>query len=148
MADMDLMDVNEAFAAQWLAVQKVLEMDNEKSNMFGGAIALGDWSGRPCFRSRLSIATCIQAIPSPPLARASSPTSHTTCTAWTRSGQLAAHASVSAWSPVLSDGSELISNGPFRRRTGCRRRARACLKGLMHLSTIASLYNAFVNEAP
>lgn len=42
MADMDLMDVNEAFAAQWLAVQKELEMDNEKSNVFGGAIALGE----------------------------------------------------------------------------------------------------------
>jgi hypothetical protein len=35
MADMDIIDVNEAFAAQWLAVQKELELPNEKSNMFG-----------------------------------------------------------------------------------------------------------------
>ncbi|KDQ08187.1 hypothetical protein BOTBODRAFT_38168 [Botryobasidium botryosum FD-172 SS1] len=38
--DMDLIDVNEAFAAQWLAVQKELELPSEKSNVFGGAIAL------------------------------------------------------------------------------------------------------------
>ena len=30
-----------AFAAQWLAVQKELELPVEKTNMFGGAIALG-----------------------------------------------------------------------------------------------------------
>jgi len=30
----------QAFAAQWLAVQKVLELPNEKTNVFGGAIAL------------------------------------------------------------------------------------------------------------
>lgn len=39
--DMDLIDVNEAFAAQWLAVQKELGLPNEKSNVFGGAIAVG-----------------------------------------------------------------------------------------------------------
>ncbi|CAE6468115.1 hypothetical protein ACGC1H_007401 [Rhizoctonia solani] len=38
--DIDLWDVNEAFAAQWLAVQKELELPDEKSNVFGGAIAL------------------------------------------------------------------------------------------------------------
>jgi acetyl-CoA acyltransferase 2 len=35
MADMDLIDVNEAFAAQWLAVQKELDLPSEKSNLFG-----------------------------------------------------------------------------------------------------------------
>ncbi|WRT63170.1 uncharacterized protein IL334_000073 [Kwoniella shivajii] len=39
--DMDIIEVNEAFAAQWLAVQRELELPMEKSNMFGGAIALG-----------------------------------------------------------------------------------------------------------
>lgn len=33
-----LFDVNEAFAAQWLAVQKELGLPNEKSNVNGGAI--------------------------------------------------------------------------------------------------------------
>ncbi|WVR03077.1 hypothetical protein IAU60_000066 [Kwoniella sp. DSM 27419] len=41
IADMDLIEVNEAFAAQWLAVQKELELPMEKTNAFGGAIALG-----------------------------------------------------------------------------------------------------------
>ncbi len=35
MADMDIIEVNEAFAAQWLAVQRELELPNEKTNMFG-----------------------------------------------------------------------------------------------------------------
>ncbi|TNY16984.1 Thiolase, N-terminal domain-containing protein, partial [Rhodotorula diobovata] len=39
--DIDLFDVNEAFAAQWLSVQKELGLPNEKSNVNGGAIALG-----------------------------------------------------------------------------------------------------------
>lgn len=33
-----LFDINEAFAAQWLAVQKELGLPNDKSNVFGGAI--------------------------------------------------------------------------------------------------------------
>jgi len=40
LADMDLIDVNEAFAGQWLSVAKELDFPPEKSNMFGGAIAL------------------------------------------------------------------------------------------------------------
>jgi len=39
--DVDLYDVNEAFSAQWLAVQKHLELPLEKSNVNGGAVALG-----------------------------------------------------------------------------------------------------------
>ncbi|WFD38873.1 acetyl-CoA C-acyltransferase [Malassezia japonica] len=41
MSDMDLIEVNEAFAAQFLAVQKELELPNDKTNVNGGAIALG-----------------------------------------------------------------------------------------------------------
>jgi acetyl-CoA acetyltransferase family protein len=37
----DLIEVNEAFAAQYLAVEKELGLDREKTNVNGGAIALG-----------------------------------------------------------------------------------------------------------
>lgn len=39
--DVDLVDVNEAFAPQFLAVAKDLGLDPEKTNVNGGAIALG-----------------------------------------------------------------------------------------------------------
>ncbi|XP_035219527.1 3-ketoacyl-CoA thiolase, mitochondrial-like [Stegodyphus dumicola] len=39
--DVDLIDVNEAFASQFLAVQKELNLDPSKTNVNGGAIALG-----------------------------------------------------------------------------------------------------------
>jgi acetyl-CoA acetyltransferase family protein len=38
---MDLIEVNEAFAAQYLAVEKVLGLKRDKTNVNGGAIALG-----------------------------------------------------------------------------------------------------------
>jgi acetyl-CoA acetyltransferase family protein len=39
--DIDLIEVNEAFAAQYLAVEKELGLNREKVNVNGGAIALG-----------------------------------------------------------------------------------------------------------
>ncbi len=39
--DMDLVEVNEAFAAQYLAVEKDLGLDRSRTNVNGGAIALG-----------------------------------------------------------------------------------------------------------
>jgi acetyl-CoA acetyltransferase family protein len=39
--DIDLFEVNEAFAPQYLAVEKELGLDREKTNVDGGAIALG-----------------------------------------------------------------------------------------------------------
>ena len=39
--DMDIIDVNEAFAPQYLAVEKVMGLDREKTNVNGGAIAVG-----------------------------------------------------------------------------------------------------------
>jgi acetyl-CoA acetyltransferase family protein len=39
--DLDLIEVNEAFAGQYLAVEKELGLDREKTNVNGGAIALG-----------------------------------------------------------------------------------------------------------
>jgi acetyl-CoA acetyltransferase len=41
LSDLDLIEVNEAFAAQYLSVEKVLELDRNKVNVNGGAIALG-----------------------------------------------------------------------------------------------------------
>lgn len=41
LKDMDLVEVNEAFAPQFLSVQKALNLDPENTNVNGGAIALG-----------------------------------------------------------------------------------------------------------
>ena len=41
LKDVDLIEVNEAFAAQYLAVEKELGLDRERVNVNGGAIALG-----------------------------------------------------------------------------------------------------------
>jgi acetyl-CoA acetyltransferase len=41
LADIDLIEVNEAFAAQYLSVEKALGLDRETVNVNGGAIALG-----------------------------------------------------------------------------------------------------------
>jgi acetyl-CoA acetyltransferase family protein len=41
LSDIDLVEVNEAFAAQYLAVEKELGLDRSKTNVNGGAIALG-----------------------------------------------------------------------------------------------------------
>ena len=56
LSQIDLVEVNEAFAAQYLAVEKALELDRNKVNVNGGAIALGirwalparGWSSRFC----------------------------------------------------------------------------------------------------
>ena len=40
MADIDLFEINEAFAAQYRAVEKELDLDPERTNVNGGAIAL------------------------------------------------------------------------------------------------------------
>jgi acetyl-CoA acyltransferase 2 len=41
LADLDLIEINEAFAPQYLACEKELGLDREKVNVNGGAIALG-----------------------------------------------------------------------------------------------------------
>jgi acetyl-CoA acetyltransferase family protein len=41
IGDFDLVEVNEAFAPQYLAVEKELGLDRERTNVDGGAIALG-----------------------------------------------------------------------------------------------------------
>ena len=50
--DIDLIELNEAFAAQGLAVMRTLGMDEEKVNVNGGAIALGHPLG--CTGSKLT----------------------------------------------------------------------------------------------
>jgi len=41
LEQMDLVEVNEAFAPQYLAVEKELGLDRAKTNVHGGAIAIG-----------------------------------------------------------------------------------------------------------
>ena len=41
LAELDLIEINEAFAAQYLACEKELGLDRDKVNVNGGAIALG-----------------------------------------------------------------------------------------------------------
>ena len=41
LSEMDLIEINEAFAAQYLAVEKSLGLDRARTNVDGGAIALG-----------------------------------------------------------------------------------------------------------
>jgi acetyl-CoA acetyltransferase family protein len=41
LGQIDRIEVNEAFAAQYLGVEKVLKLDRDKTNVNGGAIALG-----------------------------------------------------------------------------------------------------------
>jgi len=53
LADIDLIELNEAFAAQALAVVRSLEMDEEKVNVNGGAIALGHPLG--CTGAKLTV---------------------------------------------------------------------------------------------
>jgi acetyl-CoA acetyltransferase family protein len=41
LAQMDLVEVNEAFGAQYLSVEKELDLDRSRTNVDGGAIAIG-----------------------------------------------------------------------------------------------------------
>jgi acetyl-CoA C-acetyltransferase len=53
--EMDLIEVNEAFAAQYLAVEKELHLDRERVNVNGGAIALGHPLGASGTRLALTL---------------------------------------------------------------------------------------------
>ena len=56
LADIDLIEINEAFAAQYLAVEKDLGLDRERVNVNGGAIALGHPLGMTGTRLLLTLA--------------------------------------------------------------------------------------------
>jgi len=53
LSDMDLIEVNEAFAAQIIANERVLKWDRDKLNVNGGAIALGHPTG--CSGARIVV---------------------------------------------------------------------------------------------
>jgi acetyl-CoA acyltransferase 2 len=55
--DMDLVEINEAFATQYLAVEKDLGLDRDKTNVNGGAIALGHPLGASGARLALTLIT-------------------------------------------------------------------------------------------
>lgn len=56
LQDIDLIEINEAFAAQYLACEKLLGLDREKVNVNGGAIALGHPIGMSGARLLLTLA--------------------------------------------------------------------------------------------
>jgi acetyl-CoA C-acetyltransferase len=51
--DVDIVELNEAFAAQFIACQREFELDVEKTNVHGGGIALGHPIG--CTGARLVV---------------------------------------------------------------------------------------------
>jgi acetyl-CoA acetyltransferase family protein len=56
LGDIDLFEINEAFAAQYLAVEKELGLDRARVNVNGGAIALGHPLGATGTRLLLTLA--------------------------------------------------------------------------------------------
>jgi acetyl-CoA acyltransferase 2 len=56
LEQIDLFEVNEAFAAQYLAVEKELELDRERVNVNGGAIAFGHPLGASGTRIAVTLA--------------------------------------------------------------------------------------------
>jgi acetyl-CoA acetyltransferase family protein len=55
LSDIDLIEINEAFAGQYLSVEKELGLDRDKVNVNGGAIALGHPLGMSGTRLLLTI---------------------------------------------------------------------------------------------
>jgi acetyl-CoA acetyltransferase family protein len=55
LSDIDLIEINEAFAGQYLAVEKELGLDRDKVNVNGGAIALGHPLGMSGTRLLLTV---------------------------------------------------------------------------------------------
>ena len=56
LSDIDLIEVNEAFAGQYLAVEQELGLDRDRTNVNGGAIALGHPLGMTGTRLLLTLA--------------------------------------------------------------------------------------------
>ena len=56
LEEIDLVEINEAFASQYLAVEKELGLNRDKTNVNGGAIALGHPVGASGTRIFLSLA--------------------------------------------------------------------------------------------
>jgi acetyl-CoA acetyltransferase len=60
LSDIDLFEINEAFAAQYLACEAGLGLDREKVNINGGAIALGHPIGASGARILFSLALSLR----------------------------------------------------------------------------------------
>jgi acetyl-CoA acetyltransferase family protein len=60
LAQIDLIEVNEAFAGQYLAVEKELGLERERTNVNGGAIALGHPLGATGTRLLLTLALSLR----------------------------------------------------------------------------------------
>ena len=60
ISEIDLFEINEAFAPQVIACQKALEIDMDKLNVWGGAIALGHPLGATGIKISLTLARQIQ----------------------------------------------------------------------------------------
>ncbi len=58
--DIDLFEINEAFAAQMLACLKQLQLDREKVNICGGAIALGHPIGASGARTLVTLLSALK----------------------------------------------------------------------------------------
>jgi acetyl-CoA acetyltransferase len=60
LADVDLFEINEAFAAQYLGVEKMLGLDRAKVNVNGGAVAIGHPLGATGTRLILTLALALR----------------------------------------------------------------------------------------
>ncbi len=61
LADIDLIEINEAFAAQVLACERELKFDRDRLNLLGGGISLGHPIGMSGARILLSLAYQMRA---------------------------------------------------------------------------------------
>ena len=62
LGDIDLFEINEAFAPQVMACQKALEIPSDKLNIWGGALALGHPLGATGIKITLTLARQMQQL--------------------------------------------------------------------------------------
>ena len=60
LSDVDRFEINEAFGAQYIAVERELGLDRDKVNVNGGAIAIGHPLGATGIRCTLTVARELQ----------------------------------------------------------------------------------------
>jgi acetyl-CoA C-acetyltransferase len=60
LADMDFIEVNEAFAAQVLANERALQWNRDRVNVWGGAIAMGHPTGFTGGRLLITLASILR----------------------------------------------------------------------------------------
>ena len=62
IVDIDLFEINEAFAPQVIACQKALEIESSRLNIWGGAVALGHPLGATGVKITLTLARQLQML--------------------------------------------------------------------------------------